>query len=169
MNTNRWTDFTLTGTAQLYSPDAETSPSPHRSPQMSRSIWTRICPPPSRDETGPGPADFAAGTETRPCSQWVALPKEALPDPAPCTWHITASPPHRRLGLKTQAGSCWLKIHLSVYYDLCMFHWARNEKERRTASLAHIVCVCVWGHCTYACLCTLCVYVCVASWQVGDS
>lgn len=92
--------------------------------------------PASTPERRLGPADHAQHKAAQTgMSQWAALPKEALPYQAPYTWHITASPPHRRLGLKTQAGSFWLKIHLSVYYDLCMFQWARNEKERKGEQL----------------------------------
>lgn len=72
--------------------------------------------------------------------------------------------PHRRLGLKIQPGNCWLNIHLFVYYDLCMFRWARNENAVcKTASLVHIVCMCVYK--TYACCVVKCAF--VASWQVG--
>ncbi len=142
MNTNRWWWDRSTLFTALPRCRSITEPS---SAHMSHSVWTRASCRYRRSASAgsvrslggrPDPADHAQEEAAQTgMSQWVALPKEALPDPAPYTWHITASPPHRRLRLKTQAGSCWLKIHLSVYYDLCMFHWARNEKERRGEQL----------------------------------
>lgn len=143
MNANSWQRDWLT--LFTYSYTAAVQPwwnniSEPSSPQMPHPAWTSAscryrqrlrAGPASSPEGRPGPADRAREEAAQTgMSQWAALPEEALPDPAPYTWHITASPPHRRLGLKTQAGSCWLKIHLSVYYDLCMFHRARNGKER---------------------------------------
>lgn len=107
MNTNRCsgTDFTLTATSQLCSLDAITLTSLHRCTSDVPS-YLDLSPFPWRRDW-PGPADHAQEEAAQTgMSQGVALPKEALPDPAPYTWHITASPPHRKLGLKTQAGSC---------------------------------------------------------------
>lgn len=94
-------------------------------------------------------------------SQWVSVPVEALP--APCMPHHSLAR-HRRLRLKIQPGNCWLNIHLFVYYDLCMFRWARTERAVcKTASLVHIVCLCVYKTC--ACYVVKCAF--VVSWQVG--
>ena len=135
-------------------------------PQMSFSIL-QVFRPDQSPERGPGPEDHAQEEAAQTgMSQWGALPKEALPDPAPHTWHISASPPHRRLWLKTQAGSCWLKIHLSVYYDLCMFHWARNKKREENSFItAYCVYVCGMPVCElYVCVC---VCVCTCVWLAG--
>lgn len=61
-------------------------------------------------------------------------------------------------------GGCRLKIHTSVYYDLCTFGWARHQKERERDERARDENSFIRAYCVCARMC-----VCVSLWQVGDS
>lgn len=116
-------------------------------------------------ETGLSPADRTQQESAQTgMPRRAGLPEEELPHQTPHTWHITASSPHRRLGLKTQAGSCWLKIHLCLLWFMHVsLSQERKGEEWRTASLVHIVRLCVGT----ASLPRWCLRVC--GWQVGNS
>lgn len=93
--------------------------------------------------------------------QWADLLTEAPSDQTSHTWHMTAFPPHRRLWLKTQAESCWLKIHLCLLWFMHVsLSQERKREKRRTASLVHIVCLCVGTT-------SMPIYVCECGWLAG--